>query len=76
MIGVHGACTEKGGPICIVMEYALYGSLRDYLRQKRGVMQPKEGNSEYIEVSVHKSLTGHRGLRCGNNYLSTLCTIN
>ena len=42
VIGVFGACTSKGGPICIVMEYAEYGSLKDFLRQKRSVIQQQQ----------------------------------
>ena len=28
VITLLGACTTKGGPLCIIMEYAKYGSLR------------------------------------------------
>ena len=54
MIGVYGACTAKGGPIAIVMEYAEFGSLRDYLRQFRGILH-SESNTEYQkEVEILK----------------------
>ena len=42
VIGVFGACTSKGGPIYIVMEYAEHGSLKDFLRQKRSVIQQQQ----------------------------------
>ena len=28
VIRLLGACTSKGGPLCIIMEYAKHGSLR------------------------------------------------
>merc|ERR1719361_2039238 len=37
VIKLLGACTTKGGPLCIIMEYAQYGSLRNYLRASRGI---------------------------------------
>ena len=40
VIGAFGVCTSKGGPVCIVMEFAENGSLRDYLRHSRGIVRP------------------------------------
>ena len=40
VIGAFGVCTSKGGPVCIIMEFAENGSLRDYLRQSRGIVRP------------------------------------
>jgi proto-oncogene tyrosine-protein kinase Ret len=53
VIVVFGACTSKGGPVCIIMEFAQHGSLRDYLRQSRGIVRPQPGISEYVkEIEV------------------------
>ena len=40
VVGAFGVCTSKGGPVCIIMEFAENGSLRDYLRQSRGIVRP------------------------------------
>ena len=52
VIAVLGVCTSKGGPVCIVMEYAGYGSLRDYLRRSRGILehqhQPQSMTTGYL----------------------------
>ena len=36
VIKLLGACTTKGGPLCIIMEYAQYGSLRYYANNDIG----------------------------------------
>ncbi|XP_013780560.2 proto-oncogene tyrosine-protein kinase receptor Ret-like [Limulus polyphemus] len=35
VIKLLGACTQKGGPLYIIVEYAEFGSLRSYLRKNR-----------------------------------------
>lgn len=35
VIRLLGACTQKGGPLYIIVEYAEHGSLRNYLRNQR-----------------------------------------
>ncbi|XP_023220947.1 uncharacterized protein LOC111622754 isoform X2 [Centruroides sculpturatus] len=35
VIRLLGACTQKGGPLYIIVEYAEHGSLRSYLRNRR-----------------------------------------
>ena len=52
VISVFGACTSKGGPICIVMEYAEYGSLKDFLRQKRNIIQQQQPPLTYSSLDT------------------------
>ena len=35
VIKLLGACTDRRGPIFLIMEFAKYGSLRNYLRRSR-----------------------------------------
>ncbi|CAI8041695.1 Fibroblast growth factor receptor 3 [Geodia barretti] len=33
ILNLLGQCTTPGGPVCLIVEYAKYGNLRDFLRQ-------------------------------------------
>jgi hypothetical protein len=33
ILNLLGQCTTPGGPVCLIVEYARYGNLRDFLRQ-------------------------------------------
>ena len=37
VIQLLGACTTQDGPLCVIMEYARFGSLKTILRASRGV---------------------------------------
>jgi len=50
VIGVMGVCTSSGGPVCIIMEHAEHGSLRDYLRKSRGIFRNTEDTSYQSKV--------------------------
>ena len=47
VIKLLGACTDRRGPLYLIMEFAKYGSLRDYLRRSR----------RYFQGSSTRSLT-------------------
>ncbi|XP_052011076.1 vascular endothelial growth factor receptor kdr-like [Xyrauchen texanus] len=36
VVNLLGACTKRGGPLMIIVEYCKYGNLSNYLRSKRG----------------------------------------
>nr|CAI5822455.1 unnamed protein product [Callosobruchus analis] len=38
VISLLGVCTSSGGPVYLIIEYAEYGSLRNYLRRSRKLM--------------------------------------
>ena len=50
VISVMGVCTSSGGPVCIIMEHAEHGSLRDYLRKSRGIFRNTEDTSYQSKV--------------------------
>jgi serine/threonine protein kinase len=33
ILNLLGQCTTGGGPVCLIVEFATYGNLRDFLRQ-------------------------------------------
>jgi serine/threonine protein kinase len=33
ILNLLGQCTTPGGPVCLIVEFARYGNLRDFLRQ-------------------------------------------
>ena len=39
VIKLLGACTDRRGPLYLIMEFAKYGSLRNYLRRSRKYFQ-------------------------------------
>ena len=43
VIKLLGACTDRRGPLYLIMEYARYGSLRSYLRRSR--QRPEVGRT-------------------------------
>ena len=47
VIKLLGACTDRHGPIYLIMEFAKYGSLREYLRMKREVQDKLKSHSEF-----------------------------
>lgn len=36
VVNLLGACTKRGGPLMIIVEFCKYGNLSNYLRSKRG----------------------------------------
>ena len=74
-----GVCTSKGGPVCIIMEFAENGSLRDYLRQSRGIVRPVP-NNEYVKeiqiLSPKELLTFAWQIAKGMEYLSGMKLVH
>jgi proto-oncogene tyrosine-protein kinase Ret len=52
VIKLLGACTDTRGPIYLIMEFAKYGSLRNYLRKSREYF---EGSRTHSRLSSNTS---------------------
>ena len=78
VIAAFGVCTSKGGPVCVVLEYADRGSLRDYLRKSRGIMKPQPDNLD-LEVEIltpNDILTFAWQIARGMDYLSRMKLVH
>ncbi|XP_014203448.1 proto-oncogene tyrosine-protein kinase receptor Ret [Copidosoma floridanum] len=61
VIRLLGACTTLGGPIYLIIEFAEFGSLRNYLRRSRhlGDEERVPGSTSLLASSPNKSLDHH-----------------
>ena len=55
VIKLLGACTDRRGPLYLIMEFAKYGSLRDYLRRSRRYFQGSSTRSLTSTSSSNKA---------------------
>lgn len=79
IIGVHGVCTTKGGPVCIVMEFAEFGSLRDHLRSTRGILMAEPDNEYMREAQILDAsdiMTYAWQIAKGMEYLSSIKLVH
>ncbi|XP_059094700.1 proto-oncogene tyrosine-protein kinase receptor Ret-like [Tigriopus californicus] len=92
VIRLLGACTTRGGPLSIIMEYAEHGSLRNFLRASRGLLEdanksrPSASNSYspssssgYIErpsLSSGEILSFAWQIAKGMNYLTQMKLVH
>ena len=56
IINLLGCCTQDG-PLYVIVEYARYGNLRDFLRELRpsdnkGELQPSDNKGSYNHVII------------------------
>ena len=54
VIKLLGACTDRRGPIYLIMEFAKHGALRNYLRRSRGYLEASRAESR---LSANTSLS-------------------
>jgi serine/threonine protein kinase len=55
ILNLLGQCTTPGGPVCLIVEYARYGNLRDFLRQCEEVVLSLNHKPH---IPRHRSRTG------------------
>ncbi|CAI8041698.1 Vascular endothelial growth factor receptor 3 [Geodia barretti] len=55
ILNLLGQCTTPGGPVCLIVEYAKYGNLRDFLRQCEEVVLSLNHKPH---IPRHRSRTG------------------
>lgn len=58
VIRLLGACTTRGGPLSIIMEYAEHGSLRNFLRASRGLVEDSNKLRPSASTSYSPSASG------------------
>ena len=75
VIKLLGACTDRRGPVYLIMEFAKYGSLRSYLRLGRSTgissmdiisyaWQVAKGMTYLADIKVCLQVSNHQLLSC------------